>query len=58
MQAWDDLAHVSVTFDDDTLLPSGGLAVAALLAQKLGVADLIDEHVTIAGEAGANSGAE
>jgi hypothetical protein len=49
---------VSVTFDDDTLLPNGGLAVAALLAQKLGVADLIDEHVAIGGEAGANGGAK
>jgi hypothetical protein len=52
-----DLARVSVSFDDDTLLPNGGPAVAALLAQKLGVADLIDAHVTINGEAGANSGA-
>jgi hypothetical protein len=32
---------VSVTFDDDTLLPNGGLAVAVLLAQRLGVADLV-----------------
>jgi len=58
MQASHDLARVSVTFDDDTLLPNGGLAVAALLAQKLGVADLIDDHVTIAGEPGANGGAK
>jgi hypothetical protein len=57
MRASHDLARVSVSFDDDTLLPNGGLAVAALLAQKLGVADLIDAHVTINGEAGANSGA-
>lgn len=35
MQASHDLARVSVTFDDDTLLRNGGLAVAALLAQKL-----------------------
>jgi hypothetical protein len=58
MQASHDLARVSVSFDDDTLLPNGGLAVATLLAQKLGVADLIDEHVTIGGEAGANGGAK
>jgi hypothetical protein len=58
MRASHDLARVSVSFDDDTLLPNGGLAVAALLAQKLGVADLIDAHVTINGEAGANSGAK
>jgi len=47
-----------MTFDDDTLLPNGGLAVAALLAQRLGVADLVDEHVSVAGEAGVNSGAK
>jgi hypothetical protein len=47
-----------MTFDDDTLLPNGGLSVAALLAQKLGVADLVDAHVTIAGEPGANGGAK
>jgi hypothetical protein len=58
MQASHNLERVSVTFDDDTLLPNGGLSVAALLAQKLGVADLVDEHVTIDGEAGANSGAK
>jgi hypothetical protein len=58
MQASHNLERVSVSFDDDTLLPNGGLGVAALLAQKLGVADLVDEHVTIAGEAGANGGAK
>jgi len=47
-----------MTFDDDTLLPNGGLAVAALLAQKLGVADLVDDHVKITGEGGANGGAK
>jgi len=47
-----------MSFDDDTLLPNGGLAVAALLAQKLGVAGLVDEHVTITGEGGANGGAK
>jgi hypothetical protein len=47
-----------MTFDDDTLLPNGGLAVAALLAQKLGVFGLVDDLVTIAGEGGANGGAK
>jgi len=47
-----------MTFDDDSLLPNGGLSVAALLAQRLGVADLIDAHVTVAGEAGANGSAK
>ena len=43
MQASHNLERVSVSFDDDTLLPNGGLMVAALLAQKLGVADLVDD---------------
>lgn len=47
-----------MSFDDDTLLPNGGLAVAALLAQKLGVAGLVDDHVKVAGEGGANGGAK
>jgi hypothetical protein len=34
MQAPDSQAHVSVTFNDGSLLPNGGLAVAALLAQE------------------------
>ena len=58
MKASHNLARVAMTFDDDTLLPNGGLSVAALLAQKLGVADLVDEHVTVTGEPGANGGAK
>jgi hypothetical protein len=58
VKASHNLARVAVSFDDDTLLPNGGLTVAALLAQKLGVADLVDEHVAVAGEPGANSGAK
>ena len=58
MKASHNLARVAMTFDDDTLLPNGGLTVAALLAQRLGVADLVDRHVRIGGEAGANGGAK
>lgn len=58
MKASHNLARVAVTFDDDTLSPNGGLTVAALLAQRLGVADLVDAHVTVAGEAAANGGAK
>ena len=58
MKASHSLARVAVSFDDDSLLPNGGLAVAGLLAQKLGVADLVDEHVAVAGEPGANGGAK
>ena len=49
---------MSVTFDDNTLPPTGGLTVAALLAQKLDVTDLVDAHLRINGEAGANGGAK
>ena len=58
MKASHNLARVSVSFDEDNLLPNGGLAVAGLLAQKLGVAELVDEHVTLSGEGPANSGAK
>ena len=39
-------------------MPHGGLAVAGLLAQKLGVAELVDEHVTLHGAGAANGGAK
>ncbi len=58
VKASHNLARVSVNFDDDTLLPNGGLAVAGLLAQKLGVGELVDAHVTLAGEGSANGGAK
>jgi hypothetical protein len=58
VRASHNLARVSVTFDEDRVVPNGGLAVAALLAQKLGVGELIDEHVTVCGEGAANSGAK
>jgi hypothetical protein len=58
VKASHDLARVSVTFDEDQLIPNGGLSVAALLAHKLGVADLVDEHVTLTGDGAGNSGAK
>ena len=58
MKASHNLARVSVSFDDDSLLPNGGLAVAGVLAQKLGVAELVDEHVTLSGDGAGNSGAK
>jgi hypothetical protein len=58
VKASHNLAPVSVTFGDDHLIPNGGLTVAALLAQKLGVAELVDEHVGLSGEGAGNSGAK
>ncbi|MDQ4131751.1 MAG: IS1380 family transposase [Actinomycetota bacterium] len=58
VKASHNLARVSVNFDDDKLLPNGGLAVTGLLAQKLGLAELVDAHVTLSGEGAGNSGAK
>ncbi|MDQ3464300.1 MAG: IS1380 family transposase [Actinomycetota bacterium] len=58
MKASHNLARVSVSFDDDRLLPNGGLAVAGVLAQKLGVGELVDAHVTLSGDGAGNSGAK
>lgn len=58
VKASHNLARVSVSFDEDHLLPNGGLAVAGVLAQKLGVAELVDEHVTLSGDGAGNSGAK
>ncbi|MDQ3405044.1 MAG: IS1380 family transposase [Actinomycetota bacterium] len=58
VKASHNLARVSVSFDDDKLLPNGGLAVAGVLAQKLGVAELVDAHVTLSGDGAGNSGAK
>lgn len=52
VKASHNLARVSVSFDEHRLIPHGGLAVAGLLAQKLGVAELVDEHVTLSGNGG------
>ena len=58
MKASHNLARVSVSFDEDNLVPNGGLVVAGLLAQKLGVAELVDEHVSLSGEGSGNGGAK
>jgi hypothetical protein len=58
VKASHNLARVSVSFDDDRLLPNGGLAVAGVLAQKLGVGELVDAHVTLSGDGAGNSGAK
>lgn len=58
MKASHTLARVSVNFDEDNLVPHGGLTVAGVLAQKLGLAELVDDHVTVAGEGAANAGAK
>jgi len=55
VRASHDLARVSVTYDEPNLVSSAGLLPAAALAQKLGVAELVEQRVRL-GEHGANGG--
>jgi hypothetical protein len=48
---------VSASFDEPNLVPCAGLLPAAVLAQRLDVAGLVDERLTL-GHHGANSGAK
>lgn len=54
------LAGIETTFDETNLVPNAGLAVPAALAQKLGVAELVDERVRLPDDAAgrASSGAK
>lgn len=58
MRASHNLARVSATFDHDGLMPHGGLVVAGALAQKLGVAELVDGHVTATRAGAVNASAK
>lgn len=60
MRSSHTLGRIETTFDEPNLVPNAGLVAPAALAQKLGVAELIDEHVRLPeGVAGrANSGAK
>src|SRR5665811_2218693 len=53
MKASHNLAGVSVTFDEDRLIPNAGLVAPALLAQRLGIAGLVDARVKLAAGPGA-----
>src|SRR4051794_30402238 len=57
MQACHDLSTVSVTFDEPNLVPAAGLLPAAVLAQRVGLAELVDQRLTLHSHA-ANSGAK
>lgn len=54
------LVGMETTFDEDNLLPNGGLVAPAALAQKLGIAELIDQRVRLPADAAgrASSGAK
>ena len=55
MQASHDLAGVAVSFDETNLVPCAGLLPAAALAQRMDVAGLVDERLTLPRH-GANGG--
>jgi hypothetical protein len=55
VRASHDLARVSASFDEANLVPCAGLLPAAALAQRLDVAGLVEERLTLARH-GANSG--
>ncbi len=56
MRSSHKLESLSVTFDEPNLVPNAGLVPAAELAQKLGVAELIDERVDLGQRPGAANG--
>src|SRR3712207_3583468 len=56
MRASHKLDRVSVSFDEPNLVPNAGLLAPALIAQKLGVAELIDERVELGDRPGAAHG--
>jgi len=58
MRSSHNLAGVQTTFDDDNVVPNAGLQAPAALAQKLGIAGLIDKRVKLPASAAgrANSG--
>jgi len=49
------LSRVSVSFDETNLVPNAGLLPAAVLAERIGLAELIDQRLHLA-KHGANSG--
>ena len=55
MRASHDLSRVSVSFDEANLVPSAGLLPAAVLTQRLRLAGLVDQRLTLQRH-GANSG--
>jgi len=51
MRSSHTLARMETTFDEPNLVPNAGLVAPAALAQQLGVAELIDEHVRLPDDA-------
>src|SRR5680860_415630 len=51
MRSSHKLAGIETTFDEDNLVANAGLIAPGALAQKLGVAELIDEHLHLPADA-------
>ena len=56
MRASQDLSRISTRFDDPNLVSHAGLVAPVSLAQALGLADLVDTHLTMSGPGSANRG--
>ena len=50
------LARMSVAFDDPNLVSPAGLVPVLALAERAGLADLADEHLSVPTDKGANAG--
>ena len=51
MRSSHTLASIETTFDEDNLVANAGLLAPGALAQKLGVAELVDEHLKLPDDA-------
>ena len=51
MRSSHNLATIETTFDEDNLVANAGLLAPAALAQKLQVAELVDEHLILPADA-------
>ena len=57
MRASHDLSRVSVSFTEKNLIPNAGLLPAAVLAQRIGLGEVVDQRLQLA-EHAASSGAK
>jgi hypothetical protein len=56
MRLFHTLARTSTLFDDPNLVASGGLVPVLALADRAGLRELADEHLTVPTDKGANAG--
>ena len=58
MKAWHSLSRVSCTFDEPNLVPAAGLIAPAVLCERVGLAQLVADSLSVPGPCGANSAAK